>query len=334
MPPLVALPSALPQPDRLANVVVLANGKGGVGKTSLAAALAVAAAQSGRRVLAVDVDPQANLTQNDLGIAPADSDDGRSLLGAALDLLDEPAPLPSGRPGLDVICGGDSTARLAQQMAADLGGDPRAPGRLLARGLGGVATRYDLVVIDTPPATTGALSDAALTIGTWLVIPTKADDASLDGVVRVLQRAAAVAGRGGIITLLGVALFGLGAQSTRIRRQVREELDAALKGRVPVLEAVVRHAEKAAVDARANHLVAAEYALVAQAAERDWQRRLREGFGGPTFSSAAAGLAGDYERLVGEVLSLIDAARRATPQGPPRTRRASRREGARVVNRG
>ena len=68
-----------------------------------------------------------------------------------------------------------------------------------------------------------------------------------------------------------------------------------------MLNAVVRHAEKAAIDARANHLVASEYATVADAALANWQKRVREGFGGPTFSSAVDGLAADYRDLVAEL---------------------------------
>ena len=49
-------------------VVAIANGKGGVGKTTLTAGLAGQLASGGPRVLVVDTDPQANLAR-DLGYA-------------------------------------------------------------------------------------------------------------------------------------------------------------------------------------------------------------------------------------------------------------------------
>ena len=59
------------------NVIAFANGKGGVGKTSLTANVAGLAADAGWRVLAVDLDPQGNLG-SDLGYDQTDKgDDGR-----------------------------------------------------------------------------------------------------------------------------------------------------------------------------------------------------------------------------------------------------------------
>ena len=63
----------------LTNTILILNGKGGVGKTSLTANLAGLAARSGWPTLAVDLDRQGNL-QHDLGYT---SDGGRSLVAAA-----------------------------------------------------------------------------------------------------------------------------------------------------------------------------------------------------------------------------------------------------------
>lgn len=91
----------------LARVVVVAQGKGGVGKTSLTANVAGLAALAGHRVLAVDLDQQGNLAR-DLGYEPGD---GERLLQAVV--AGQPVPVvPNVRPGLDVVPGGPATGDL------------------------------------------------------------------------------------------------------------------------------------------------------------------------------------------------------------------------------
>ena len=83
------------------NVIAFANGKGGVGKTSLTANFAGLAANAGWRVLAVDLDPQGNLG-SDLGYDQADNgDDGRELLDSIVNRR-VPQPIKEIRPNLDV----------------------------------------------------------------------------------------------------------------------------------------------------------------------------------------------------------------------------------------
>ena len=67
--------------------IACVSGKGGVGKTTTCAALAGAFSEMGRRVLAIDVDPQSNLTSG-LGFNPYQLD---RTIG---DLLVDPGPLP------------------------------------------------------------------------------------------------------------------------------------------------------------------------------------------------------------------------------------------------
>ena len=132
--------------------VAVCNGKGGVGKSSMAAGLAATAAAMGWRCLAVDLDGQGSLGQ-DLGHRQARLGDGgesvyRALLeGAPL------APVSGQRDGLDVLAAGPWTDLLEEGLTR----------RLHTEGLDGlsgprdalvaVAEGYDLVVFDTPPST-------------------------------------------------------------------------------------------------------------------------------------------------------------------------------------
>ena len=154
------------------------NGKGGVGKTSICANVAGMAAQSGWKVLAVDLDPQGNLG-SDLGYKQAGrSDEGEGLLQAVV--TSSPLqPLRAIRPNLDVICGGRSTTDLLAVLTNRRSVDPSAVGDI-AKVLAPLSEQYDLLVIDSPPAG-GVAVDAALAAASHLVIPVKFDEGSIDG---------------------------------------------------------------------------------------------------------------------------------------------------------
>lgn len=97
------------------NSILVMNGKGGVGKTSLVANLSAVAAAGGWRVLAIDIDPQGNLAR-DLGVLEP-SDGGCNLREAALarELLQ---PLRNVRPNLDLAPGGEHLAALLGDIQA------------------------------------------------------------------------------------------------------------------------------------------------------------------------------------------------------------------------
>ena len=91
------------------NTILVTDGKGGVGKTSLVANIAGLAAASGWHTLAIDLDPQGNLAR-DLGVLD-EADDGTNLHHtitnrAALE------PLRDVRPGLDLAPGGPALDNL------------------------------------------------------------------------------------------------------------------------------------------------------------------------------------------------------------------------------
>ena len=283
--------------DIVDNALVVANGKGGCGKTTVAANLAVLAARTGRRVLAVDLDKQGNLT-DDLGAA--DHDDGASLV-AALMTEAEPTPLTDVRPGLDLIAGGDRTEHLQPTLMTMRGRNKDALSQL-DRVLAPVAGRYDLVVLDSPP-TDAVIGEAALIAARWLLIPTKADSGSLKGLIAVATAFAQVRSAGlSVVELVGVVLFGVGTQSRRIRADTRAALEKALGHAGPVLQTVIRASEKAAIDQRQMGLAATEYAERVRSSRPWYSPGEREHLAKP---AVADGLAGDYEALAAEVFAAI-----------------------------
>lgn len=287
------------------NALMFGNGKGGVGKTSLAANVAGLAAHAGWRVLAVDLDPQGNLG-SDLGYKQDGlGDEGEGLLQAIV--AGRPlSPITNVRPRLDAIAAGRSTTDVwavvnnRRSVDADAIGD-------LATVLDPLSRGYDLVVIDSPPAG-GVAVDAALAASRWLVIPVKFDDGSIDGLeLMARQFGAAKSSVNPNLELLGVALFDFSTAGTAIRREVRAQLTADLGGIAPVLKSVIRRAERAAYDMRRNGLLAHEYQ--AKAVESNQRvsiaeriRMSRSGENAPQYSSAAGGLAEDYAKLTTELL--------------------------------
>ncbi len=287
------------------NALMFGNGKGGVGKTSLAANVAGLAANAGWKVLAVDLDPQGNLG-SDLGYKQDGlGDEGEGLLQAIV--AGRPlSPITNVRPRLDAISAGRATTDVWAVVNNRRSVDPDAIADL-ATVLNPLSTAYDLVVIDSPPAG-GVAVDAALAASRWLVIPVKFDDGSIDGLeLMARQFGVAKSTVNPTLELLGVALFDFSTAGTAIRREVRAQLTADLGGVAPVLKSIIRRAERAAYDMRRNGMLAHEYqAKAVESNERvsiaERIRMSRSGQPAPQFSSAAGGLAEDYAKLTTELL--------------------------------
>lgn len=157
-------------------VLAIDSEKGGVGKSGLAGGLIAVMAANGRRVLGIDLDPRATLTEelgaeegeygvNDLLYEDreADPDELPELSGLAAQAL---------RPAGDAW--GDNVRVLAAERAlANRETDNTTPDleHRLRISLEGVAEQFDLVVIDLPPRAGGKLVGAGLLAATHIVFP-------------------------------------------------------------------------------------------------------------------------------------------------------------------
>lgn len=287
----------------LSRVVAIANGKGGVGKTSLATTIAGLAAAGGFKILLMDLDPQGNVGE-DLGYTGAGSgDDGAGLVAALASGGPLTATLENARPGVDVICGGERLDDLAGILLArhshgtnvvDVLAGPLA--RMLDR------SEYDLVLIDCPPGEPN-LQLLALGAARWLIIPTRGDAASLKGMTRIAQRLVEARDRNPDVELLGVVLFDIASAATKVKREISAEITTALGGVAPLFESTIRHSI-AATNSRRMGLLIHEHAAQLEG-EPFWQA-LREGRR-PSSPGSAPALAADYAALVHEVLLRISA---------------------------
>ena len=161
-----------------AAIIAVANQKGGVAKTTSVASIGAALAELGRRVLLVDLDPQASLTFS-LGIDPdaVEVSVNEIVLGQA---EVEDALLEAGE-GIDLL---PATIDLAGAEAQVL----TRPGRefILQSALADVRTDYDVILLDCSPSL-GVLTLAALTAATGLIVPMQAEMLSHRGVGQLLD---------------------------------------------------------------------------------------------------------------------------------------------------
>lgn len=297
--------------------MAVANGKGGVGKTSLTTTLAGMASDAGYRLLVIDLDPQGNVGE-DLGYTGAgEGDDGAALVGSLAAGLPLAVPLPKVRPGIDVISGGERLDDLAGLLLTRHR-NGRAVADVLAEPLANLldSAEYDLVLIDCPPGEPN-LQLLALGAARWLVIPTRGDASSLKGMVRIVQRLVEARSHNPEIELLGVALFGIASSATRIKREISAQIVDALGGVAPLFSSTIRHSV-AASDARGNGLLIHE--LAGRLEGEPFWKALREGRK-PTSPGSAPSLASDYAALAHEILlriSELEQAASATPVGAAR----------------
>jgi chromosome partitioning protein len=152
----------------MSHVIAISNEKGGVAKTTTTLSLGAAIAESGQKVLVVDLDPQANLTLA-LGTEP-----GSAAVSSSHILIDA-APLMSARratqiENLDLIPSQSSIENAEQYLPV------RSNYTLgLKRALDNAAPlQYDYVILDCPPFL-GAITTNALSAAELLIIPTQAE---------------------------------------------------------------------------------------------------------------------------------------------------------------
>jgi len=160
--------------ERRAKVISFANQKGGVAKTTTTLNLAVAFAESGHKVLAIDLDPQGNLTMSQ-GIDPD------KVEKSMFDVLVHHIPIKDviTKREIDIAVASIDLAGAEIAMSTQIGRE-----RSLEKAIKAVEDEYDFICIDTPPSL-GLLTVNALTASDKVIVPVQCEYLSMRGLLQL-----------------------------------------------------------------------------------------------------------------------------------------------------
>ena len=210
-------------------IISVANQKGGTAKTSTAHALATGAAYKGKRSLAIDFDPQGNLSF----IMGADAS-----RAGAYELMKQQAKAAQ---IVQYTSQGDIIPASLNLAAADIEFSGK-PGRdfFLQAALEPLQGAYDVAVIDTPP-TLGTLLVNALTASDEVIIPMNADILSLQGLYQLaetIDQVKSFCNKG--LKVTGILLTRYSGR-TVLARDIKETIEAkCAELGIPLLNTVIR----------------------------------------------------------------------------------------------
>ncbi len=163
----------------MGRIIVVANQKGGVGKTTTAVNLAACMAQLDRKTLLIDADPQGNATSG-IGV------DKRKLESCIYDVLINHIPvrqaiLHSAVQNLDVLPSNIDLAGAEIEMVSMISRET-----ILARAVQEIREEYDYIFIDAPPSL-GLITLNAFAAADQVLIPIQCEFYALEGLSQLIK---------------------------------------------------------------------------------------------------------------------------------------------------
>ncbi len=163
----------------MANIIAIANQKGGVGKTTTAINLSSCLADLGKKVLLLDIDPQGNATSG-LGI------DKTTVQSSTYDVIMNhksvaEAIIPTVMEGLDIIPCNINLVGAEVELVPMI-----AREHVLKNAIQPIASRYDYIFMDCPPSL-GLLTLNALTAAHRILVPIQCEFFALEGLSQLMN---------------------------------------------------------------------------------------------------------------------------------------------------
>ena len=210
----------------MARVIAVANQKGGVGKTTTAINLAASLAVAEKRVLAVDLDPQGNLTSG-FGLEKTSGLYEALYTGAAL-----PSSAGTALQYLRVIPSDPDLAGLEVELAAAEGREFR-----LRAAVDNLRGDFDFILLDTPPSL-GLLAVNALTAADSVLVPIQCEYFALEGLGAFLGTLDRIRGALNPKVALEGVLLTMADDRTNLSQQVAADVrshfgDQVFKTQIP-----------------------------------------------------------------------------------------------------
>jgi chromosome partitioning protein len=199
----------------MAEVISILNQKGGCGKTTTAVNLSAALALLGKKVLVIDMDPQANATTA-FGVEKNEENSvyrvltGEQTLGEAI--------VPTEIAGLDLLPSHISLSGAEIELSKDIGFP-----FILKESMDGLLDGYDYVLLDVPPSL-GILTINSLVAADSVIIPIQAEFYALEGMADLLDAMNLVESRLNSPSPIKGILITLYDSRTRLGRDVYQNV--------------------------------------------------------------------------------------------------------------
>jgi len=206
----------------MAKVLVFANQKGGVGKTTTAVNLGAYIAGAGKRVLLVDFDPQCN-TSSAVG-AKRDLPGIYEVITGKIDAAS--AVQQCAVPGLSIIASSINLTGATVELV-----DQEDREYYLKRSLAPLADSFDYIFVDCPPSL-GILTLNGLVAADYVIIPLQCEYFALEGLSLLLQTVNRVQKGLNRELKIGGILFTMYDVRTRLAHDVVQEVTGYFKEKV------------------------------------------------------------------------------------------------------
>ncbi len=209
----------------MAKIISVTNQKGGVGKTTTSMNLAAGLGKKGKRVLLIDLDPQANSTTG-LGL------ETHSIEKGVFELIVEKLPIKdvivsTSAENVDII---PSTIQLA---GADLhlSMNNEHESKIFAEPIRQIQKEYDYIIMDCPPSL-GIINRNGLSIADKVLIPMQAEYYALEGLTQLLSTIMVVKKMFNNKLQIGGLLITMYDSRTNLGEDVISEVEKFFKGQV------------------------------------------------------------------------------------------------------